>query len=96
MVPVRNLAFVNPSNAKAKHKGAKIFEKQLNPVMLVFIGWLLPSTRVSVIFKGFLHHCVLAKSATTSIRDKIKDLVRLIIMRFFFFNLKVMHIPFFV
>ena len=35
-------ANVNPSNAKAtvvyKHKGAKIFENQLNPVMLVFIG----------------------------------------------------------
>ena len=57
------------------HKNAKIFEIHLNPVMMVFIGeLLLRALRWIHIcqgfshFSGFLHHFVLAKLATSSIK----------------------------
>ena len=42
-------------------------QNNFNPVMLVFSGKLsdeCPYARVSIIFKGFLHHFVLAEVAT--------------------------------
>ena len=58
-----------------KQKDANIFEIHGNPVMLVFIGKLLLSTLRCVPmcqgfshFSGFLHHFLLAKVATSSIR----------------------------
>ena len=50
----------NPSNASGyfcpKHKDEKIFENHLNPVMLVFIGKLSPSTlRWVPMCQGFCH-----------------------------------------
>ena len=57
------------------HKGAKILENHLNPVMLVFIGKFLLSTLRGVSMchgfshlSDFLHHFVLAKLATSSIK----------------------------
>ena len=60
-----------------KHKDAKIFEKHLNPVMLVLIrkpslstlGWV-PICQGFSHFSAFLYHFVLAKLATSSIRVK--------------------------
>ena len=48
----------NPSNAvsgyfRPKHKDAKIFEKHLRPVMLVFIGKL--SLSILSVCQGFSH-----------------------------------------
>ena len=50
---------------RPKHKGAKIFEKHLNPVMLVFIrklilstAWWVPYARVSIIFQVFASFCI--------------------------------------
>ena len=71
--PIQRLGYVCP-----KQKDAKIFEKHLNPVTLVFIGYLTLSTLrwvpictgFSVIFEFFLHHFVLADLATTSTRVK--------------------------
>ena len=72
----------NPSSAKATfgqstYKNAKIFENHLNPVMLVFIGYLSLSTLIWVPtcqsfshLLGFLYHFVLTKLATNSIRLK--------------------------
>ena len=66
-----------------KAQGCKDFFRKngLNPVMLVLIGklslstliWVLyarVSVIVSVIFQRFLHHFVLAKLATSSIKVK--------------------------
>ena len=69
---------INPSNAEATFpQGKDFFENRLNPVMLVFIEKLLLSTLIWVPicqgfnhFQFFLHHCVLAKLATSSIRVK--------------------------
>ena len=68
---------------RPKRKGVKMFENHLNPVMLVFIGELSLSTLWWIpIFKGFnhfqffLHHFLLAKSTTTSIRGKPVSLAR--------------------
>ena len=55
-----------------------IFENHLNPVMLVFSGYLSLSTRIYWVpmcqgvsrISGFLHHFVMAKLATSSIRVK--------------------------
>ena len=58
-----------------KHNVATIFENHLNPVMLVFIGKLslitlrwVPMCQGFSNFHCFLHHFVLAKLATSSIR----------------------------
>ena len=59
----------------SKHKNVKIYEKHLNPVLLVFI-WKLSLSTVKWVpicqgfgnFQFFLHHFVLAKLTTSSIR----------------------------
>ena len=65
-----------PSNAEAtflqKNRNAKIFEKHLNPCMLVFSGKFSLSTLIFQLF--FLLHFVLAKLATTSIRKQAVSL----------------------
>ena len=72
---------LNPSNAEAnfvqKHKDAKLSKNHPNPVMLVFFGLLSHSTLRLVPmcqgfshFSRFLHHVVMAKLATSSIRFK--------------------------
>ena len=60
---------------RPKHMDAKIFENHLNLVILVFIGKLSLSTLIWVPicqgfwhFSVFLHHFVMAKLATSSIR----------------------------
>ena len=65
------------------HKNAKIFENHLNPVMLVFIGKLSPSTHRWVPicrgvseFSGFLLYFVLAKLASSSIRAKTNNMLK--------------------
>ena len=68
----------NPSNAEAtfvKSTKAQRFLKNNFEPCHVGIHWIpsdeYPCARVSVIFLGFLHHFVLAKLATTSIRVKV-------------------------
>ena len=62
----------NPSNAESTY--VQCTRTQRNPVMLVFIGKLSPSTLRVPICQGFsqftasLHHFVLAKLAISSIR----------------------------
>ena len=58
-----------------KHKEAKIFEKHLNPAMLVFIGWLslctlkwVPLCHGFNHFLGFCINYVLVKLATSSVK----------------------------
>ena len=65
---------INPSNAilgyiRLNHKDSKIFESLLNLVMLV-LSEEYPYARVSVDFQLFLHHFVMTKLATSSIRVK--------------------------
>ena len=62
---------------RPKHKDANIFENHLNPVILVLIGshllntlWRVPMLQSFSHFSSFLHHFVLAKLATSSIRVK--------------------------
>ena len=57
----------------SKAQGRKIFENNLNPIVLVFIGKLslgtikwVPIYQGFIDFSGFLHHFVLAKLATSS------------------------------
>ena len=64
-----------------KHYDVKIFENHLNPVLLVFIGkHSLSTLRCEPICQGFhhffefLHHFILAKLATSSIKAKKKIL----------------------
>ena len=65
-----HLILVNPPNAEATFVQStgmqRFFENHLNPVMLVFIGELSPSTLSH--FSGFLHHFVLATLANSSMR----------------------------
>ena len=59
-----------------KYKDSKVFDNHLNPVMLVFIELLSLSTQMSThllgfqSFSAFLHHFVLAKLASSSLRVK--------------------------
>ena len=57
-----------------KNKDAKIFEKHIYPVMLVFVGhcYMYTYVRVSVILKVLLHYFVLAKLATSSRRFNVR------------------------
>ena len=62
---------------RSMHKNTKLFENYLNPAMLVFIGQLslrtlrrVPMCQGFSHFAGLLHHFVLAKLATSSIRPK--------------------------
>ena len=75
---------INPSNAKATYVQStmtqRFLKNHLNPVMLVFIRKLslstlrwIPMCQGFSHFSGFLHHFVLAKVATSSIR--VKELV---------------------
>ena len=66
---------LNWDDFQPEHKETKIFEKHLNPIMLVFIGKLSLSTLRWVWicqsfshFSGSLHYLVLAKFTTSSIR----------------------------
>ena len=71
---------LNPSNAEATFvQSAKTFENHLKHLMLVFIAWiaLAEYSQMSThmpgfqVFFRFLHHFVLAKEVTSSIRVNI-------------------------
>ena len=71
----RSYPFLCLGYFRPKNKDAKTFKNHLNPVIFIFIGLLSLSTLRWVPmcqsfghFGGFLHHHVLAKLATSSIR----------------------------
>ena len=83
---------------RPKHYDAKIFEKHVNPVMLLFIGKLsmstlrwVPTCQGCSHFKVFLHHFVLVKFCTSSIRVHLLYIMLLMLLAADLANTKMMH-----